>query len=284
MKKQAINEVMALKAEKRKKRKKVFKRIFAVVKLVTILAIIVSAVGFTALSPLFNINSVEVKGAVYYNKEELVDLSGIIKGENGFKSIGSSPLNIIRFRFGKAEKIIKEECPYVKDVKVRFAVPSNAVIEITERKAFFRVSITGTGLLIDKEGYVLERLEKSDLSTYPLLNGLDSKEYKLGQKLMMNNAKALYTAVEIMEAIKEHDKSDETELLNLVDSIDASDPASIEFVLDSRIIVKIGGMDNLNYRLSATKTLYNKNIRKSEKGILDFTSGKEPVFSPDDGG
>lgn len=305
MKRQTINEVMGLQAEKRKKSRRRLKRIFAVVKLVLMLSLIISALVFTALSPLFNINAVEVKGALYYNKEALAGISGVITGENGFKKIGSSPLNIIRLRFGAAEKAIMGRCPYIKDVKVRFAIPSTVVISVTERKAFFRVPSDGTSilwssgkvesdqkkamlnatefLLIDKEGYVLEVQEASTKSIYPVLEGLEAGGYKLGEKLDIKNKRALTDAIRMLEAVAENDSSDKADLLGLIDLVNASDPTNIIFSIDSRITVKIGDMGNINYRLSATKTLYNNNIKKSEKGILDF-SGKEPVFSPDDRG
>jgi Cell division septal protein len=283
-KKQAMNEVYKLQAEKRKKNKRRLKLIFAWFKLITLFALAIAAVIFTALSPLFNIKSVEVKGSLYYNKETLVGISGITAGENGFKKLSCKPLDLFKFRFSTIEKIIEDKCPYIKNVKVKFEIPSTIVIDVAERTAVFSVLHKGTSLLIDREGYVLEVLTEGNKSKLPVLKGLDFPAFKLGSKLELAKKEALTDALKVMDVIIENDKTYKINMYKLIDSIDTGDTSSIKISLDSRIVVNIGDLQDLNYRISATKTFYDKNIKKSEKGALDFTSGERPVFSPDDEG
>lgn len=284
MKKQAINEVMKLQAEKRKRNRRRIRLIFAWFKLITLFALIIGAIIFTALSPLFNINAVEVKGALYYNKEVLADISGITAGENGFKKMSCKPLDLLRFRFGAAEERIRDKCPYIKTVKVKYAIPSTVVIDVTERTAVFSVLHKGTSFLIDREGFVLETLSDGEKSRLPLLKGLEFTDYKLGSKLDIKKTETLAYALNVMDTVIENDKTYKINMYKLIDSIDTNDISNIKISLDSRITVNIGDMKDLNYRISATKTFYDKNIKKSEKGVLDFTSGERPVFSPDNGG
>ncbi|NTV91179.1 MAG: hypothetical protein HGA22_12595 [Clostridiales bacterium] len=105
----------------------------------------------------------------------------------------------------------------------------------------------------------------------------------LGGKLETENDSSFETAEGIIEAIGQFDIKEENKLLPLLDYIDVSDTASVVLSLDSRITVRIGGMDDLNYRISSLKTIFFKNIKENETGLLDFTTGEDPVFSPGSG-
>ena len=284
MRKQTINEAMELKAEKRKRNRRRIKRLVFWVKSISILALFVAAIVFTGLSPLFDLKEVEVKGAVHYKPEVLTGYADIQMGENGFREIGRSPLNIILFRFGDAEASIMQNCPYIKEARVRFAIPSKVVINVTEREAIASVPYLGTSLLIDREGYVLESLGAGKKTELLLIKGLDFSYYDLGKKLDIKNRDSLTIGLKLIEALKENDKSDTIKIFNIVDSMDVSDEANIKISLDSRVTVNLGDLEDLNYRISTARTIFNKNIKEGEKGVLNFNTGENPVFSPDVGG
>ena len=284
MRKQTINEAMELKAEKRKKNKKRIKKLVFWVKFIFITAMFLSAVIFTCLSPLFDLKEIEVNGAGHYKNEILEGYANIQMGENGFREIGSSPLNVLLFRFGSAEASIKQNCPYIKDVRVKYAIPSKVVINVTERTAAASVPYLGTSLVIDMEGYVLEAVAADKKQVLPMIKGLEFTDYVLGSQLDIKNRESLNGCMELMEALKENDETDKNNIFALVDTLDASDGLNIKMTLDARVVVNFGDLQDLNYKISTTKTIYNKNIKKSEKGILDFTTGANPIFSPDSGG
>ena len=284
MRKQTINEAMELKAEKRKRNRKRIKRLVFWVKSISILALFVAAIVFTGLSPLFDLKEIEVKGAVHYKPEILTGFAHIRMGENGFREIGSSPLNIVLFRFGNAEASIKGNCPYIKEVRVRYAIPSKVVIDVTERKATAAAPYRGTSLLIDREGYVLESLAADKKTGLLLIKGLEFTDYELGKKLDIKNRDSLANGIKLIEALKENDKLDKIKIFEMVDAMDVGDPSNIKISLESRVAVNLGDLEDLNYRISTAKTIFNKNIKKGEKGTLDFTTGENPVFSPDGGG
>lgn len=284
MRKQTINEAMEQKAEIRKRNKKRVKRLVRWIKSIFILALLIAALVFTGLSPLFDLKSVEVKGAVHYKPDVLIGYADIEMGENGFREIGRSPLNIVLFRFGEAEASIIKNCPYVKEARVRFAIPSKVVISVKERTAEVSVPYLGTSLLLDREGYVLESQASGSKPELIIVKGLEFSGYELGKKLNFKNRDSLKTGLNLIEALKEHDKLDKIKILELVDYIDISDESNVKFSIDKRVTVNLGDLEDLNYRISTVKTIFNKNIKKGEKGTLDFTSGPNPVFSPDSGG
>lgn len=283
MKIRTMNEAFKLQTQKRSN-KNTFKLGFFWLKFILILALLVTTIVFIALSPLFNIKTIEASGTTKYKNDTLAGLSGIKTAENGFKQLGYSPASILTLRFGNAENILRKECPYIKDVKVRYVLPSGIAISIVERTVFAAVPYLGTSLVIDDDGFVLETLSADEEKKIPVLKGLKFDNYELGGKLAVKNPEALQTARKLIDAVRQSDKNDAVHLFDQIDSIYAGDPAHIGISLDSRVTADLGDLQDLNYRISATKTVFYKNIKKNERGVLDFSLGEKPVFQPESRG
>lgn len=284
MRVQTINEDLELRKKKRRKNQRAIKRFVFLLKFILTTGLLVATIILLALSPLFSINRIEVRGAVHYTEENLISLSGVIKGENGFRQVGSSPGSILTLRAGNAEKAIRKGCPYIKTVKVRYILPGSMVIDVEERNAAATVPFMGTSLLIDRDGLVLETISPDAGQKLPSIKGLRFKSYELGKKLEYENPEALEAAFNVLDEIQSVDKSEGGKLYDKVDSVDVSDLNAMVLSLESRIRVNLGDIQDLNYKLSSTKTIFEKNIKKADKGILDFTSGENPVFTPESGG
>lgn len=267
--------------KQKKKRKKSHKRVGAIVKFLLIFILIAIALGFIAMSPLFNITSIEVKGCTRYNEKEITGLSGIVIGDNAFKSIGSSPADILRLRFGKAEKNIEEKCSYVKSIKVKLVVPSRVVIEIVERQQAAIVPYIGTSLIIDREGDVLETATEKNEKDLVIFKGLEFEKFQIGKPLPLKKPEALKKAFELIDALRQADEKEEDKLVSKLGWVDVGDQSSIIILLDGRIKVNLGDLQDLNYRLDATRLILSKNIKKEDKGVLDFTAGENPVYKPE---
>lgn len=279
-----INEDLELRNKKRKRNQKAKMRFVFWLKFVLTAGLLVATLVLLALSPLFAVNRVEVKGAVHYSEGSLISISGVVIGENGFRQVGSSLGNAFRLRVGSAEKAIRLGCPYVETVKVGYVLPATIVIDVLERTAAAAVPFMGTSLLIDREGYVLEILSSGSLQKLPAIKGLKFDSYELGKKPAYSDKDAMQTAFRVLDGIKELDRTSSDKLYEAVDSVDVSDLSDVMFSLESRLNVKLGDMKDLNYKLSSAKTIFEKNIKKEDKGILDFTSGENPVFTPESGG
>lgn len=284
MKVRTINEDLELRNKKRKKNQKKIKRFVFLVKFILTTGLIIATAVLLALSPLFEIAGIEVKGAVHYTDESLIGISGVVKDINGFKLAGSSLGNMLTLRVGSAEKLITQECPYIKTVKVRFVLPNSIVISVSERTPAAIIDYNGTSLLLDNEGYVLEALNVGDSKKLPLIIGLKFSGYELGKKPEYENIDALKTAFRVFAEIQAFDRNKTDKLFPKVDSVDAGNTDAVVLSLESRVRVNLGDLQDLNYRLSSTKTIFEKNIKKEDKGILDFTSGENPVFTPESGG
>jgi cell division protein FtsQ len=284
MKVRTANEDLELRNKKLKKNRKKIKRFVFLMKFILTVSLLVTTVVLFALSPLFAVKKIEVRGAAHYTAESLISLSGVIEGENGFKQVGSSLGSILTLRIGSAEQAISRGCPYVKAVNVKYVLPGSVIIDVVERTAAAAVPYTGTSLLVDREGFVLEEQPPDAVQKLPYIKGLKFGSYEPGKKPEYENYEALQVAFRVLDEIRGLDKNEAYALYDRVDSIDVSDPDAVVFSLESRLRVKLGDMQDLNYKLSSAKTIFERNIKKTDKGILDFTSGENPVFTPESGG
>jgi cell division protein FtsQ len=266
-----------------KQKKKSRKRAGAVLKFLIIIILLVTALAFIAFSPLFNIKSIVVKGCSRYKSEDIAAMSGIVTGQNAFRYMAGSPSNILRMRFGNAEKTISEKCPYIKTIKARLASPDTVEIDIAERQPTAVVPYMGTGLVIDEEGNVLQMASDEGVQKLLTVKGLEFDRYQLGKPLPLKDMSALKMAFTLAEAIKKADKSKQDKLYSKLGWIDVGDRSKILILLDNRITVNLGDISDisdLNYKLDAIRLIFNSNIKKQDEGTLDFTAGENPVFKP----
>lgn len=268
----------------KKQKKKSRKRAGAFLKFLIILVLIITAAAFIALSPLFNIKSIVVKGCSRYKSEDIAAMSGMAAGQNAFRYMAGSPSDILRLRFGKAEKAIQEKCPYIKNIKVRLASPTKISIGITERQPAAFVPYSGTGLVIDNEGDVLQVASGQEKNSLLTIKGLEFDNYQLGKPLPLKDQEPLKKAFDLAEAMEKADQNQQQKLFPKLGWIDVGELDKILILLDNRIKVNLGDisdLSDLNYKLDATRLIFSRNIKKEDKGVLDFTAGENPVYKPE---
>lgn len=284
MKVRTINEDLELRNKRRARNRRAIARLVFLVKFFLTTALIITTAVMLALSPLFDIEKIQVRGAVHYTEESLISISGVVMGLNGFKQVGSSPGNMLSLRVGSAEKLIKKSCPYVKDVKVKYLLRRTVVIDVDERTPEAVLPYMGTGLIVDREGFALEVLAQGEQPGLPLIEGLEFEGGTPGEKPGFKDADAFRTAFALLDGIRDVDKTEGDKLFSRVDSVNVGDPEAVVFSVDGRVRVKLSDLRDLNYKLSTARTILNRNIKKDDKGILDFTMGENPVFKPESGG
>jgi len=265
------------------KRKRRIKRILRAVRFILVTALFVTTAVYVALSPLFNIKQFKVNGSSHYDAAALAAASGIKTGRNGFRLLFASKTRTGLFRVGDAEKAVLENCSYIKNVKVRYIIPSTISFEVLEREPAALIDIMDTALLIDREGFLLEIDPAIDDNDIPVIRTSNPGSAELGKKLDIPD-EMLLSAFKVFDTIKEVDSKNTDKLLPEVDYIDVSDMSNIVISLQSRIKVKLGKADDLHYKINAASSIFIKNIKKTERGTLDFSAGNNPVFTPEVGG
>lgn len=260
------------------RKKKIKKRLFWI-KFILIFILSISALIFLALSPIFNIKSIEVEGSTHYSKTEIKNATNLTIGENGFKTIGSSLGDLFTLQFGLEEKNIKGKFPYVKSVNIRFVLPNKIKIRLKERKPFIYFNYNGAFLFIDKDAYVVDLIQLEKTKSLLEIKGLKFQNYILGQELNLTNHKQIEIFNKIYEALEKADKNDDFKVVKQLKYVDVSDIQRVVINLNSKVSINFGDLFDLSYKIDFMK----KNIAaipKSEKGYLDMTLD-QPVFKPE---
>ncbi len=266
-----------------KRRKRRLKRILRTIRCLLVIILFAMTIVYAALSPFFNINEFEIEEALHYDDSYLMEASKIQLGRNGFRTVFSGAGKFYLLRIGSAERAIEESCPYVKAAKVRYVIPSTVSIEVEEREAAGLLRENDVDVIIDKDGFMLEFDTNKLHSELPVIVGIELESPRLGQKIDVSE-ELLLSAFKVFDTISEVDRSKEDKLLPDVDYVNVGDLYNVSFSLQSRVIVNLGDMGDLYYKISAAQTIFTQNIKSTERGKLDFSYGANPVFTPESRG
>ena len=256
-------------------------RIFNVVfKLILVFVFCLGVLLLAALSPVFGIKAIDVYGNVIYEKQTIIDMTDAAIGENGFRLLAENAKSLFTFRCYALEKELAGKCPYIKEATVKFFPPDRLKIEISERKPMCVVPYLGINLLVDAEWHILDTVNASEYQDLPVVNGIKVKQYELGQALEAENPESLSRAARMLDALKNADGPDE-DFMRKVDSIDVGDADNAYVFYEARVAANFGDLRELEYRVKVLKHVLLKNFEKEDRGLLDFTAGKDPVFMPE---
>lgn len=171
------------------------------------IAIIELALGVLFL-PFFRVRNVVVEGNIVLTEERLLSDAGIKYGSHLFSGVGGNPLDIIMMDYGKTEKRMMAEDPYIKDIRITVKFPSTIKITVKERNKVAYIKMPDGYAAIDDEGTVIElaTLNKDDLS-HAVICGLDVSGAVLGQKIDIKDDSDYNKALVILGAIISADQS-----------------------------------------------------------------------------
>ncbi|NMA67762.1 MAG: FtsQ-type POTRA domain-containing protein [Clostridiaceae bacterium] len=257
----------------KKRTKKIWVFLFTLICLITSLLVLL-------YMPIFNISFIKVKGNTKYSADELIQASGILIGENGFKKLRFNNESIFELRLTDSEKNI-ESLPYVKQCKVSLVFPDGVMIEISEREQEAYISYLDNFLLVDRDGYVLEVTDSRPESYIKEIRGIEFLKYSVGNQLEDTDTDLVKTAVEIIEAIKESDKNSKLKLFDVLDWVDMIDKYNALLSLDNRVMVRFNPKDKLQYTIDFTKEIFFKKLNSKETGRIVFSEGQNSSFIPE---
>lgn len=222
----------------KKKRQAVFK----LVKWTSLVLIIIGAIIFTIMSPIFNVKNIKVEGNSYLSEDQIISLSRIEIENNMFK-------------YNKKEiiKNIKENA-YVETAEVKRSIPDTIEIKITERKTSFMIQFANAYAYINNQGYILEISNKA--LEHPILTGFSTpvEELQEGKRLNKEDLKKLSDVLEIMESATSN------EIAKLITKINIQNSDNYILELKSKNkVVNLGDISNLS-----TKMLWIQTFNKLE--------------------
>lgn len=228
--------------EKEKKKKK-RRKIFRTIKILMIVFILIGAIAYFLLSPIFNIKNINVSGNEKISSEEILSLSQLKKDENIFK-----------INKNETRENVKQNA-YIDTVEIKRTLPDTVTIVVTERTATYQINYSNLYMLINNQGYMLETTEMNE--NMPVIVGITTNEedIKTGNRLCVEDLEKLEDVLRISESAKSNNLE---ELITKIDITNKEDYI-IEMKAEKKT-VHLGDTTNL-----ALKMLYVSDIISKEK-------------------
>ncbi len=252
--KTSIEKISNVKRERRRKRLQPF-FYFIVVVLVLILIVTLS------MTVLFNIKTIRVEGNSEYEPSQIVEASGIYKGDN-----------LVRLNTENAKQKILNNLMYIDDVTIKKEFPSTLIIQTTASVPAMNIQDDNDYILVS-EG--LKRLsDSSDTPQENLLSviGFEPKIVDDDTKLQSEDEQKPKILDTIYTELKDLD------ILDKIVSIDITDKYDIVINYSDRIYIKLGSYSDLEYKIRYANTVITQNILEQKSGYLIFVNSNSASF------
>lgn len=226
------------------------RKIIALLAVIFILVVALAILSFTVFFPIKNITINNTKN---YDSQELLTMIGVIKGDNLLASSES-----------RANKLLKEKYPYIKNVDFNKRLPFTLEINIEEYDVFAQVKLGNKYYRINEECSLLEISSKYKKGS-PVVVGLKTKgKIIVGQKISFKDETAFSNISKTIEIFKDNEFKNIT-LLNLENSQD------LKVTYDNRIVMLLGSSSNLDKKLAHAKATLESRAKDNETGTLNLS-------------
>ena len=247
------------KQERIKQKRK--KRIKKILKWLTLICIIIGGITFALVSPIFNIQEIQVTGNTIINADTIISLSQLSKQQNIFKFISK-----------QVEDKVKEN-PYVEQVEIKRIFPNKVQIQVKERERNFNLEFMNGYAYINNQGYILEISEnKLDL---PIIQGAKTSEndIKPGNRLENQDLEKLETVMQIVNIWKTNN------IEQKITSIDITDKTEYTmYIEEEKKKVYLGDKSNLGDKILSVQAIMNDN--KGLEGEIYVNGDLNNKFKP----
>lgn len=254
--KKSTNKVQKTKKRPKTKKKNIKLKI---VKWIFLLALLATAIILFLLSSVFNITDIVVENNKKISEQEIVNLSGLVKNENMFKTTNK-----------KIKEGIKQN-PYIEDVVITRELSGKVKLKVIERTPTYMIKFANGYAYINNQGYILEISEEA--LQLPIITGFktSSEEIKAGNRLEVDDLKELENVIRIMETAKN------TSIADIITEIDISNSNNYKLVIASEgKTVQFGDLNNINVKI--LKIEYILEQEKGREGEIYFQNTEKAVF------
>lgn len=221
-----------------------------------ILVFLFAAAVFLLLSTtvFFNIENITVSGASNYTADEIIEASGIKAGDN-----------LVRTSTDKCAAQIESRLVYIEKAKVTRSFPSTLVITVEASVPAANFVCDDSILLISGGGKVLDKIQEEKaglldfMGTDPMPDLIPGAMFKSSDEHKDNAVKKL------MEYFAENGSENIT-------SVDVTDRSEISYTYDGRITVKLGSINDLEYKMKFSEEIIRTKIGEKTEGVLTILS------------
>lgn len=237
----------------RKKRRKRQIITFYIFLIINILFISV----FFVLHSFFQITDIEIKGSKKYSYDQIKKCANLEVGQNIFKHRSNLIVNCL-----------KQKLTYVDDAKVQKNLPNKIQISVVDSVPKYLFVLKDKYFVVSKNFKILEIKEEkfSDKTQFRELikiNGLSLYNEDVGKFITQNNNK--FILLKQLTNTLNINKFYEIKQINLTNRND------IKIKYQNRMIILLGNIEQIDYKIKFAKHIIDKNIDKNEVGTIDAT-------------
>lgn len=239
------------------------KRIKLILKLSALVIIIIAGIIFALVSPIFNIQEIEVSDNEQINTETIISLSQLNLGQNIFK-----------FNKNKVNKNIKTNA-YIESVEIKRKLPNKVKIQIEERKKEYNVEFLNGYAYINNQGYILQISEERQ--ALPIIQGISTPDEQIveGNRLNSEDLEKLEVIIQIMNICKNY------ELDSKITNIDISTKDEYTLYLEEeKKTIYLGDKSNLSNKMLYVQVIIEENRGKEGEIFVngDLNNNFKPRF------
>lgn len=168
-----------------------------------VLIVVVVIMGIViAFHPAFRVRNVHIEGNVALTEQEILQQCGLEYDAHLMRGVSGNILDVIRLDYGKTEKLIMKQNPYIEDIRISISLPSTVDIKIRERQKICYVKTADGYIALDKDGIVLEIASlDSKRTVQPVICGLNVKYAELGKPVVISNMNDYKKTIIVLGAI-----------------------------------------------------------------------------------
>lgn len=225
--------------------------------------LIIVAIIFV-MSVFFKINKIEVEGNSLYTAEDIVNASGIQKGDNLF----------FTNRIAAGSRVVVK-LPYVDEVQITRSLPNLLTIIVKESEACACISVDDELWTISKTGKCLSVVSEEESTAVPRISGIKFTDAEVGELIKVSKADKVKLSylLEILDQIQGRG------VISKVEAINMSDNDCPTFEYDGRFFVKFGKYDDTEYNFSKLLSAIDK-LSEDDAGTLTIPEGNKVTFNP----
>lgn len=247
-----------VKKKRKKKHSKINGIIMAIISILLVLGLAVTLM----CTVLFNVSSVEVIGSSVYSSEQVINVSGIMNGDNLFLMPSK-----------KIEAQIIKSLPYIKEAEIIKSFPNSVSIRVepVEEKFIF---INDTEKYVIDNDYKVLRTVNDYTDGLIRIKGVKTEAFYEGVKVEFTDKQQRDVLSDILTICEE--KGLNLTYINIENLVD------ISFAIDDKKLVKIGTYSSLSDKMLHLKESLHKMDPDIEASIDYSINKKEAIVKYED--
>lgn len=229
--------------------------------LILMLTVAIVLLAFIGTS-YFCVSDIIVNGNRLIDYQEILEYTGIEPG-----------MNILRIKLKDVEERL-EAHPFILKTDVKRKIPKEIIITLEERDLIGYIPYMGSYLLVDSEIRVISATAQAPIEGLPVFNGIEVRDFQVKNVLDIDYKNRFDEIVYISQCISE----------NIVKyapiQVDVADLGDIVIDIDDRFVLRVGDIENLDYKLKFSDTILEKLYPQDVGGEIDVSCGERAFFRP----